>query len=80
MKVGSETDIPQISKSCGGQRLECRPIVIHIADRAHCLRRAPDGSAVSHRCVIVMSAANYPGPLFIDRSSVTRQAKRASAD
>jgi hypothetical protein len=28
---------------------------------------------VSHRCVIVMSA-DYPGPLFIDRSSVTRQA------
>ena len=31
---------------------------------------------VSHRCVIVMSA-DYPDPLSIDRSSVTRQAKQA---
>jgi hypothetical protein len=31
---------------------------------------------VSHHCVIVMPA-DYPGPGFIDGSSVTRQAKRA---
>jgi hypothetical protein len=50
MKVGSETDIPEISKLCRGRRLQCRPIVIHIADRAHRLQRAHDGSAALDRC------------------------------
>jgi hypothetical protein len=51
MKVGSETDIPQISKSCGGRRLQCRPIVIRIAGNGRTTVRRPlTDAAVSDRC------------------------------
>jgi hypothetical protein len=53
--------------------IELRPLTIQ---QNQVLLLFFDPIFVSHHCVIVMSA-DYPGPLSIDRSSVTRQVKRA---
>src|ERR1700694_1000831 len=50
MKIGSETDMPNSVKSCRGRRIQCRPIVIHVAGRALCLQRALNSSTVVDRC------------------------------